>query len=200
MKLLHKPNLYCWSVFDEDRNIDFHSYVWVREQGAIVFDPLPLTEHDKKHLLSLGQVSHILISNSDHVRNAVALAAETGARIWGPAEEKDSFPIECSQWLGASENILEGLDVYPLDGSKTAGELAFVVEGDTLITGDLIRAHAGGKLCILPDGKLKDKSKAIASVRQLAAIKGINAVLTGDGWPVFREGSVVLAELVDALP
>lgn len=199
MKTLHKNNFYCWSVFDEDRNIDFHSYVWVRPQGNIVFDPLPQTEHDKQHLLSLGEVSHILISNSDHVRDAQALAGETGAQICGPEAEKGSFPIECDQWLSAGSKLLDGLDVFSVSGSKTEGELAFVVEGDTLITGDLVRAHSGGKLCILPDGKLQDKIQAVASVKQLAAISGIAAVLTGDGWPVFREGGAALAELVDTL-
>ena len=47
MKRLHKQNLFCWSEFDEDRNIDFHSYLWVRDEGNVVIDPLPLTEHDK---------------------------------------------------------------------------------------------------------------------------------------------------------
>lgn len=200
MKTLHKSNFYCWSDFDKDRNIDFHSYVWVTEQGSIVFDPLPLSEHDKQHLLSLGKISHILISNSDHVRNAQALADETGAQIWGPDAEKSSFPLVCSRWLTAGENILPGLDVYSLDGSKTDGELAFVLEGDTLITGDLVRAHAGGKLCMLPDPKLQDKSKAVASVKMLASINGITAVLVGDGWPVFREGERVLTELSASLP
>ena len=196
MKSLHKNNLYCWSQFDEDRNIDFHSYLWVRDKGNIVFDPLPLTDHDKNHLTSLGKVSHIIISNSDHVRNAKELAAETGAPIWGPAAEKESFPIECSRWLGESKGLLEGLDVYCLTGSKTDGELAFVVEGETLITGDLIRAHSGGKLCILPEGKLRDLDEAIDSVKKLAGIGGIKSILPGDGWPVFRDGEEVMSELV----
>ncbi|BBB30350.1 MBL fold metallo-hydrolase [Neptunomonas japonica] len=199
MKTLHKNNFYCWSVFDEDRNIDFHSYLWVRPQGNIVFDPLPQTEHDKQHLLSLGEISHILISNSDHVRDAQALAAKTGALICGPEAEKDSFPIECAQWMSAGSTLLDGLDIYSVSGSKTEGELAFVVEGDTLITGDLVRAHSGGALCILPDGKLQDKSQAVSSVKQLATISGITAVLPGDGWPIFRGGDVALAELVASL-
>lgn len=199
MKSLHRDNLYCWSQFDEDRNIDFHSYLWLRDGGNIVFDPLPLTDHDKKHLISLGKVSHILVSNSDHVRNAKELAAETGAQIWGPAAEKESFPMVCSEWLGESKGLIEGLDVYCLSGSKTEGELAFVVDGETLITGDLIRAHSGGKLCMLPEAKLKNRDQAIASIKKLADIKGIKAILPGDGWPVFRDGETVMSELVASL-
>ncbi len=196
MKSLHKPNIFCWSQFNEDRNIDFHSYFWLRDEGNVVFDPLPLIQHDQRHMNSLGNVSIIIISNSDHIRDAENLAEKTGAQIWGPVEEKETFPVNCSRWLGESKGLLDGLDVYCLSGSKTAGELAFVIEGDTLITGDLIRAHRGGELCMLPEAKLKDPREAIDSVRRLASIPGINAVLPGDGWPVFRNGAQLLAELV----
>ena len=36
MKRLHRPHLFGWSVFNEDRNIDFHSTVWVRPEGNVV--------------------------------------------------------------------------------------------------------------------------------------------------------------------
>lgn len=196
MKKLHKENLFCWSEFDSDRNIDFHSYVWVRDEGNVVFDPLPMSEHDLKHLLSLGETRYIIISNSDHVRDAQAIAGKTGAEIWGPVGEKERFPVQCSQWLDEGGLVCDGLDVYRLSGSKTEGELAFVVEGDTLITGDLVRAHAGGELCMLPAAKLTNIELAQSSVERLASIAGITAILPGDGWPVFRNGETVLAELV----
>lgn len=199
MKLLHKDNLFCWSEFDQDRNIDFHSYLWVRKAGNVVFDPLPLSSHDEAHLKSLGSVAYIIISNSDHIRAAEKLAAITGAQIWGPAGEVNSFPIACAKWLNEEDGGLEGLDVYSLSGSKTNGELAFVIEGETLITGDLVRAHSGGKLCMLPDIKLLDKEKAKDSVKRLASIPGIKAVLPGDGWPVFSDGNQALSALVKSL-
>ncbi|HEY9839181.1 MAG: MBL fold metallo-hydrolase [Candidatus Sericytochromatia bacterium] len=195
MKKLHRPDLFCWSSFDEARNIDFHSYLWVRPEGNVAFDPLALSGHDALHLASLGPLSQILISNSDHVRAATALAAQTGAEIWGPAGESGDFPITCSLWLGQDDEPIEGLKVFALQGSKTPGELAFLLEGSTLITGDLIRAHQGGKLCLLPDAKLSDKRLALAGLQVLAAIDGIEAVLPGDGWPVFRQGHQLLAEL-----
>ena len=83
-------------------------------------------------------------------------------------------------------------------GSKTPGELALTLEGTTLVTGDLIRAHEGGRLCLVPDAKLSDPAAARASVRRLAALPGIDAVLVGDGWPVFRHGAEALRELVDS--
>jgi hypothetical protein len=196
MKKLHTDNLYCWSEFDQDRNIDFHSYLWTSEQGNVVFDPLEISEHDWAHLMALGGVSVIVISNSDHVRQAQALADVTDAQIWAPLAEQEDFPLDCQRWLGEGKAVMDGLDVYALNGSKTPGELAFVVDGFTLITGDLVRAHSGGKLCMLPDGKLSNVDDAVASVKRLAAIEGITAVLPGDGWPVFSAGGQALADLV----
>ena len=54
MKQLHRPDLFNWSVFNEDRNIDFHGLCWVRPEGNVVIDPLPMSDHDRQHLQSLG--------------------------------------------------------------------------------------------------------------------------------------------------
>ena len=193
MKRLHRDDIYGWSVFDERLDIDFHSVVWVRPDGNVVIDPLPLSEHDRSHLEQLGSVSTIVITNSDHTRASKPLAEATGARILGPADERGQ--LECDAWLNDGDEVVPGLTVITLDGSKTLGELALLLEETTLITGDLIRAHAAGSLCLLPDPKLSDKQQAIVSLRRLTDLPRIEAVLPGDGWPVFRGGARALADL-----
>jgi len=89
--------------------------------------------------------------------------------------------------------------VFELSGSKTAGELALLFGSTTLVTGDLIRAHGGGRLDLLPDTKLADRALAIASVKRLSELPSVDAVLVGDGWPVFRDGKRALEELVRAI-
>jgi hypothetical protein len=194
MKALHQPAFWGWSVFNPERNLDFHSVLWVRPEGNCAFDPLPLTEHDFAHLQSLGPLSHIFISNSDHMRAGELLAEQTGARLWGPLAEKAT--LNCQGWLDEGDEPLPGLQVFALAGSKTPGELAFLIEGQTLITGDLIRSHRAGQLCLLPDAKLSDKAAAQASVSRLADCLQLQAVLTGDGWPVFRDGLLVLKQMI----
>lgn len=199
MKQLHRPDLFMWSVFDEARNIDFNSLLWVREQGNVLIDPLPLSEHDRAHLDELGGAATIIITNSDHARDALKLASDYGAEIMGPAEERESFPVPCARWLVDGDEPLPGLRVLTMDGSKTAGELALLLEGATLITGDLVRCHKAGTLRLLPDPKLGDKAAAVTSVRRLAAIESIDTVVVGDGFAVFRGGQQRLQELVDEL-
>ena len=199
MKRLHREDLFGWSVFDESRNIDFHGVAWVRGGGNVLIDPMPMSAHDEAHLRELGGAATIVITNSDHVRDAAALAEKLGAKILGPRGERDRFPIRCDAWLGQDDPVVPGLAVHEVSGSKTPGELALTLDGTTLITGDLIRAHEGGRLCLLPDAKLADPGAARSSARRLAALPDIEAVLVGDGWPVFRHGAEALRELVDSL-
>ena len=199
MKQLHRDDLFGWSVFDESRNIDFHGLAWVRAGGNVIVDPVPMSAHDEAHLSELGGAATIVVTNSDHTRDAVALAQKFGAKILGPRGERDTFPIRCDGWLGQGDTVVPGLVVHEVAGSKTPGELALVLEGTTLITGDLVRAHEGGRLRLLPDAKLTDGDAAQASARRLAALPGIEAVIVGDGWPVFRHGAEALRELVDSL-
>jgi glyoxylase-like metal-dependent hydrolase (beta-lactamase superfamily II) len=106
VKRLHRPDLWSWSVFDEARNIDFHGLLWVRPGGNVAIDPLPQTDHDRRHLLSLGGAAAIVITSSDHVRGALELAAATGAIVMGPAGERDGFPIPCDRFLADGDEVV----------------------------------------------------------------------------------------------
>lgn len=199
MKSLHRPDLYTWSSFDTDRNVDFNSVAWIRSEGNILIDPLPLSNHDRDRLNSLGGAAWIVITNSDHIRATKDIAQLTGAKIAAPIAEKETFPITVERWLSDGEELVPGLKVIELHGSKTPGELALILEETTLITGDLVRAHRAGSLMILPDAKLKNRAEAVASLHRLASLDSIETVLVGDGWSVFRDGTQHLKELAAAL-
>lgn len=199
MKRLHRPDLRGWTRFDEERDLDFHSVLWVRDGGNVAIDPLPLGEHDRAELVALGGVATIVLTTSGHLRDAAALAAATGATLIGPAAERGTFPLRCARWVDDGDVIVPGLTVLALDGSKTPGELALLLEGTTLITGDLVRAPRGGALDRLPDAKLADRAAALRSIQRLAALPDVDAVLVGDGWPVFRGGAAALRELAATL-
>ena len=201
MKQLHRPDLYGWSVFDESRNMDFNSVLWVRRDTSgkpanVAVDPLPLSKHDFEHLQSLGGLGTIVITNSDHVRDAVTIRQATGATLCGPAAERATFPVPCDKWLSAGEQPVGGLVTYTVEGGKTPGELALLLEQTTLITGDLIRSHAGGRLDSLPAPKLANVRLVIDSLRQLLRIDTLSAVLPGDGWPAFYGARRLLEELL----
>ncbi len=195
MKSLHRPDLFAWSSFDEARNVDFNGTFWQRDEGNVVFDPMPMSDHDLAHAHELGGIAWIAITNSDHIRAAGETALIFGAKLAGPSTEKAHPAFEgltVDHWLDEGDDFL-GARVFHLHGSKTPGELAFLL-GDTLITGDLIRGQRAGSLNLLPDKKLSDRQVALDSVRRLAA-HGPTAVLVGDGQSVFRDGVTRLMEI-----
>jgi hypothetical protein len=196
MKRLHRPDLYSWSVFDESRDIDFNGLAWIRPAGNVLVDPLPMSPHDRAHLERLGGAAWIIVTNSDHTRAAAELAQQFGAALAGPRAEREGFPLPCTAWLGDGDEPVPGLQVVELHGGKTPGELALVLEGTTLITGDLVRSHVGGSLQLLPDAKVSDRAAVTASLRRLLERHPrLDAVLVGDGWPMFRGGGAALQAL-----
>lgn len=199
MKRLHRPDLFTWSVYNEPLHLDFNGFLWKRDGGNVLVDPLPLTPHDEAHLRELGGVAWIVLTNSDHVRGAREIAACMGAKLLGPAAERESFPVRCERWLVDGEEPFPGLRVHALHGSKTEGELALVLDETTVIFGDLVRAHRADALMLLPEQKLRDASRASESLRRLRALHPrLEHVLVGDGWCVFRHGGTMLDELVAA--
>lgn len=200
MKRLHRRDLYCWSVFNERLDIDFNSFAWVHERGNVLVDPLPPSAHDQQHLKDLGGVGWIVLTNSSHVRAAKELAATLGCRIAGPAAEQKTFPIPCDRWLKEGDELHPGLRVLELEGSKTPGELALMLEDTTLIAGDLLRSHRAGELMLLKQEQgLKDAAKAVASLRRVLSFPRLEALLLGDGWCVFRDGRKQLEEFLNGL-
>ncbi|MCO4771002.1 MAG: MBL fold metallo-hydrolase [Deltaproteobacteria bacterium] len=195
MKSLHRSDLFAWSAFDEARNVDFNGTFWARDEGNVMFDPMPMGDHDLAHAHELGGVSWIVLTNADHVREAAELAIVFGAQIAAPSgdrERPDLHGVPVSIWLDDDE-LFEGAQVLRMHGSKTPGELAFQL-GDTVICGDLVRGQRAGSLNLLPDPKLSDKAAALASVAKLAALEP-TAVVVGDGQSVFRDGAARLREI-----
>ncbi|MBR58731.1 MAG: MBL fold metallo-hydrolase [Myxococcales bacterium] len=196
MKQLHRTDLYSWSEFNEEKAMDFNSVVWVREEGNVVIDPVPMEAEDQDHLMALGGAAWIVITNSDHIRASRSLSAFTGAMIAGPSGERGSFIFPCDRWLEDGEEVVPGLEVIEIHGSKTSGELALLLEETTLITGDLIRGIRMGELHLLGDEKLHDKDQVLAFLEYLASLTQIETVLVGDGWSLLENGHEHLCRLL----
>lgn len=199
MKRLHRPDLFTWSVYDEQQQVDFNGVLWKREGGNVLLDPPPLAPHDERHLAELGGAAWIVLTNSAHVRGAREIAARTGARLLGPAGERETFPVPCERWLRDGDEPVPGLVVRELQGSKTEGELALSLEDTTAVFGDLVRAHQAGSLMLLRKEKLRDPAAALASVRRFRTLHPrVEHVLVGDGWSAFGRGGALLDRLLDA--
>jgi hypothetical protein len=48
---------------------------------------------------------------------------------------------------------------------------------------------------MLPEAKLQNRELALKSIKRMASITNIQAVIPGDGWPVFNYGHEALLTL-----
>ncbi len=196
MKEVPGKEIYTWSTYSEEHQIDFHSFLIYLIEGNVLVDPLPFSPEDEKDLRDLGPVSTIIVTNSDHIRDTEAIAKKLGVPVCAPSAEQDAFPFRVVRWLKDGDFVVPEIQVFALEGSKTRGELALLLEKETLIAGDLIRSGIPGKLTLLPDEKLTDKTKALASVKRLAALPDLKTVMVGDGGPVIENGKAQLQALL----
>lgn len=196
MKRLIVEDLYSWSVFSEVRQIDFNGHLWVREDGNIAIDPVPMSDADRTHLEELGGAKYIVITNRDHEREAAAFQEWTGAEVIVHEADAKLLEIKPSRTISDGETIVPGLRAVHLPYGKSPGEIAlYFTEKQTILFGDVVAGEPMGRLTLLADEKLEDAQKAAMQLRKVLALR-FNTVLVGDGHSLFREGR---QELVDCL-
>ena len=182
MKRALQNEFYCWSVFNEDRQIDFNGHLWVRQgDGNILIDPVPMIDSDLEQLESLGAVSDIIITNRDHERQAAFFRGRTGAQV--VVHEADAPLLEKApdRTVTDGEEIVPGLRAIHLRHGKSPGEIALYWPHKRLIlAGDLVVGDPLGELSLLPDPKLENPVAAALELRKLLALK-FDAILLGDG-------------------
>ncbi len=186
MKRALSDEFYSWSVFNEDRQIDFNGHLWVREgEGNILIDPVPMIDSDLEQLDSLGVVGHVVITNRDHERQAAFFRARTGAQV--VIHEADAPLLESApdRTVADAEEIVPGLRAVHLRHGKSPGEIALYWPQKRLILGgDLIVGAPLGELSILPDPKLENPAAAVLELRKLLALN-FDSILLGDGHSLF---------------
>ena len=174
------PDMYCWSVFNEDRQIDFNGHLWVREEGNVLFDPVPMIESDLAQLERLGGAAWIVLTNRDHEREAGAFRERTGARVIAHEADADTLGVSVDRAVREGE-ILPGLQAVPLEHGKSPGEIAlYWPEREVVLAGDLVVGAPVGRLSLLADEKLDDAPEAALECRKLLALE-FDAMLVGDG-------------------
>ena len=195
--------MWTWSVHQPDRNIDFNGFFWKRAGGNVLFDPMPLDDSEINFVMQQGGARWILLTNADHQRWAAEAKERFGARVIAHEEERERFGEDADlvdTWLGGdvelTRELADDIRVHELRGGKSPAEPALeLVPLNALLFGDLVRSHASGNLCLLPDAKLTDRAAALESLKPLADLE-VEAVLLGDGDSLFRGGAEALRELI----
>jgi len=200
--------LHLWSVFQAERGIDFNAFFWVRPDGGnVLIDPLPLDATDVAFIRGKGGVRWILITNSDHWRAAAALRDTFRAEVYAPAPDRERLERDQrrpDQWYhsggGLPAVLREDMQVFPIRGGKTPGEMAFYLKPlRAIVFGDIVRSQVAGRLTLLPDDKLSDKASVLDSLRRVIPLP-FEAILVGDGDCIYHDARETFFRMLDNVP
>ena len=199
MKRLSLDNFYSWSVFSEQRQIDFSGHLWVREAGNVVIDPVAISDADLSQLFELGGAALIVATNRDHARMSAFFRDQTGADVLAHEGDAASFTFAIDRRLTDEEDVVPGMKVVHLRYGKSPGEIALVwPELRAAFVSDLVWGGPSGSLSFLPDEVLADPPRAALELRKLLAYPEVETILVGDGDSIFGSGRERLLECLVA--
>ena len=194
MKRLIFDDIYSWSVFSEMRQIDFNGHLWVRPEGNVIIDPVPMINSDLDQFDRLGGAALIVITNRDHEREAEAFCKHTGAQV--VVHKADAAELEGSadRLIVGGEEIVPGLQAIHLRHGKSPGEIAlYFPEKRVVLSGDLVVGAPVGSLTLLANEKLADPPKAALELRKILALP-FDTILVGDGHSILHDARQRLVE------
>ena len=194
MKQLIFDDIYSWSIFSEMRQVDFNGHLWVRPEGNVMIDPVPMMDSDLNQFDKLGGAALIVLTNSDHEREAEFFRTRTGANIVVHEEDAATLEVAPDRQITDGEEIVPGLQAIHLRYGKSPGEIAlYFPEKRAMLSGDLIVGEPIGSLTLLADEKLEDPPTAALELRKILALP-FDAILVGDGHSILQDARQRLTE------
>ena len=199
MKRVIFDDLYTWSVFNEEKQFDFNGYLWVREEGNVLIDPVPMSASDAAQLDALGGAALIVLTNRDHERDAAVLQKRTGARIVAHEAEAPHFGLTVDRTVMDGEEIVTDLRALHLAHGKSPGEIALLWRGGRVaFIGDYVWGHPVGALTLGAEPTLADPAQAALQLRKLLAVQQLDALLLGDGHSLLTGARGALLAMLEA--
>jgi uncharacterized cupin superfamily protein/glyoxylase-like metal-dependent hydrolase (beta-lactamase superfamily II) len=197
MKKVMFDDMYCWSVFNDVRQIDFNGHLWVREGGNVLIDPVPMSDGDLEQFDALGGAKWIVVTNRDHEREADFFKQRTGAEVVAHVADAELLEVVVDKTVEDGGEVVAGLCAVHLPHGKSPGEIAlYWSEQRLLLAGDLVVGAPVGKFSLLMDEKLQDPPKAALGLRKLLALD-FDAILVGDGHSIMTGARAALLECLE---
>ena len=128
------PGVWQWSWFSEEKQIDFNGLFLTVGEHKILVDPPPMTGDASAVILRNGPVDYIIVTNRDHVREAVKYQDEFRCQLHVPEVDAPASTLgRRTTALHAVQLVatVSGIHSRSLDAIVDAGEAAQRVESST---------------------------------------------------------------------
>lgn len=197
------PDIFTWSEFSEEKQLDFNGYYIARQGESVLIDPPELDE------AGLHELSALVAKNSDCPLKAIFLSNVHHDRMSRQLKDKFSIPIcihekdkallefSADKTFADGETGPCGLKVIHLNHQKSPGESAFLLPDiKTLIVGDALIGKIPGKVNLLPAEKYSDIQQAKDSLRILSE-HDFDTLLVGDGNSILKDAKKIVMAFLE---
>ncbi len=176
------PNIWEWSWFSEEKQLNFNGHLLTVGEHRILIDPPPMTSSDIAFARQGGPVDYIIVTNRDHAREAAQLREEFHCTVMVPELDAKEMTLTIDKTCKDGELLPGGIWVVQLAHQKSPGESALFLETGKgiLIVGDAIIGHPEGALRLLSPEKYADISQAREGLRRLLKYT-FDSLVVGDG-------------------
>ena len=188
--------LYHWSVYDPAIKCEVGCTALKLDSGWVVIDPVPLAEAAWKELLAQAALRAILLTNGNHVRDAVSLREKHRVPVVTAADtRRDITELKPDVTLLPNE-LLYGITAVAIPGA-TPGETAFYSKTGVMVLGDaVINTNPATGLEFLPDKYCVDAEQNRASLRKLLSFD-FHTLMMAHGAPVTTRAKEKLSALLN---
>jgi len=189
--------LYHWSVYVPDLKCEIGCTALKVGSGWAIVDPVPLAEAAWEDLLALAPVRAILLTNGNHVRNAVELRKQHKVPVvTAPDTRRDISELKPEITLLPNE-LLYGIAAIAIPGA-TPGEAAFFSNTGVMVIGDaVINTNLETGLELLPDKYCTNAEQNRASLRKLLDFD-FHTLTFAHGAPVTTQAKEKLSALLNS--
>ncbi len=194
----HRLQIETWAWFSSEKGFYFNGHLVADGEQRVLIDPPPMPVEALERCAARG-IAAVLLTNRDHVRDAMDWRIRFGTPIWAPALDAMAMDFVTLDETYSDGDILPGgLRAVALENGKSAGESALYLSafGGIFILGDALIGVPEGTLNLLPPEKYADAAKAAQGLRRLLDFP-FEAVLVGDGTSLLANGRAAVEQAIE---
>ncbi len=191
------PDIWQWSWFSDEKQLDFNGLFLVIGEHKILVDPPPMTAEARAVVRRHEPIDYIIITNRDHIREAVAYQAELRCQLRVPEADAAQMDVTPTKTYKDGELLPGGIWAIHLKDQKSSGESALFIERGrgVLIVGDALIGKPPGSVRLLPAEKYVDIYKAKDGICRLLKYN-FDSLLVGDGASILVGGKQQVQQLL----
>ncbi|MCG3778304.1 MAG: hypothetical protein JW388_1018 [Nitrospira sp.] len=195
------PGIWQWSWFSEEKQLNFNGLFLTVGEHKILVDPPSMTGDASAVVLRNGPVDYIIVTNRDHVREALKYQDEFRCQLYVPEADAPLMDLKPTKTFKDGELLTGGMWVIQLKDQKSPGESALFIpqQQGVLIVGDALIGKPAGAVSLLPADKYANVAKAQEGLRRLLKYN-FDSLLLGDGTSILTGAKQVVDQLLQPTP